>query len=160
MSALTFFVKIMDGVTGSYGHGDYAGYLPRGKRPGKWLPPVEPVLCKSGYHVCRDLREVLEHVGPDLFEVEVRGACEEGDDKACHEQIRLVRRVPEWTETTLRLWAVDCARLAANRYAASGQRALIHATLDTVVAFIEGCVDQAAQPAAWAAARVAAGDAA
>ena len=78
------FYKTMNGTKGAYGFGDYEGYLPKGKRPGKWLPRQDPVLCKSGYHVCRDLGEVIEHIGQDLYEVEVKGACVEGDDKAAH----------------------------------------------------------------------------
>lgn len=65
--------KTMNGTAGAYGHGDYSGYLPRGSRPGKWLPPVKPVLCESGYHSCEDPLGLLVHYGPELYAVEVRG---------------------------------------------------------------------------------------
>ena len=106
--------KTLDGTRGSYGHGDYADYMPNGKRPGKWLPKVEPVLCESGYHVCDSPLDCLAHYGPDLYEVEVRGACEVGDDKQAWEQMRLVRWNPHWTDETLRIFAVDCARHVAH----------------------------------------------
>ena len=102
------FLKTMDGTAGAYGHGEW--FLPVGKRPGKWMPKVKPVLCESGYHVCRDLSEVLTHAGPELYEVEVRGTCVEGEDKAAWEQARLVWRVAEWNPTTCYLFNIDCAR--------------------------------------------------
>ena len=149
------YYKTMDGTTGAYGHGEWD--LPRGKRPGKWMPKVMPVLCESGYHVCRDLNEVITHAGPELYEVEVRGACDAGDDKACYEQARLVRRIPEWDQRTMRLWAIDCARRVVYL---SPDHELLDAVLDVCVAYVEfGEEWAAARAAAWAAAR-AAGDAA
>lgn len=129
--------KTLNGNTGAYGHGDYAAYLPTEDGPGPWLPPVKPVLCRSGYHVCRTLEEVVIHLGRDLYEPEVRGDSDEGEGKAAWEQIRLLRRVPEWNEQTLRLFAVDCARLAVSRYGRAGQRGLLNACLDVYVARAE-----------------------
>lgn len=129
--------KTLNGNTGAYGHGDYAAYLPTEDGPGPWLPPVKPVLCRSGYHVCRTLEEVVIHLGRDLYEPEVRGDSDEGEDKGSWEQIRLLRRVPEWNEQTLRLFAVDCARLAVSRYGRADQRGLLHACLDVYVARAE-----------------------
>ena len=38
---------------GPYSEFDFSTYLPRGKRPGKWLPVVEQLeMCNSGYHAC------------------------------------------------------------------------------------------------------------
>jgi len=150
---MTLF-KTLNGTRGSFGHGDYTGYLPKGKRPGKWLPKVTPVLCESGYHVCRDLSEVLTHAGPELYEVEVRGTCVEGKDKAAWEQARLVKRVPEWDQRTMRLWAIDCARRVMY---ISPDHELLDAVLDVCVAYAEyGEEWAAARDAAWAAARHAA----
>ena len=154
------YYKTMDGTTGAYGHGEWD--LPRGKRPGKWMPKVMPVLCESGYHVCRDLNEVITHAGPELYEVEVRGACDAGDDKACYEQARLVRRIPEWDQRTMRLWAIDCARRVVYL---SPDHELLDAVLDVCVAYVEfgeewAAAWDAAWDAAWAAARDAARDAA
>jgi hypothetical protein len=148
--------KTLNGNAGAYGHGDYTDYMPHGKRPGKWLPAMKPVLCESGYHYCRNLSEVIEHMAADLYEVEVRGEDIAGDDKGAAEQMRLLRRIPEWNETTARLFAVDCARIAVIRYAYADQRELLHACLDTVVGWAEGGVDDAAYNAAYDAAHAAA----
>src|SRR5574343_1805475 len=97
--------KTLDGTAGAYGHGDYTDYLPKGKRPGKWLPKVKPELCESGYHYCTNPLDCLSHYGPDLYDVEVRGTVVTGADKSAAEQMRLVRRVDCWTEENLRLFA-------------------------------------------------------
>ena len=148
--------KTMNGTHGSYGHGEW--YLPVGKRPGKWMPKVKPALCVSGYHVCRDLSEVLMHPGPELYEAEVRGEHVDGDNKSAWEQARLIRRVPEWNERTLRLFVVDCARMVAHLTA---DPELTNAVLDICVAYVEfGESWAAAAVAAGAAAEAAAWDAA
>ena len=154
--------KTLNGTKGAYGYGDYTDYLPHGKRPGKWLPKQRPILCESGYHVCRDLTEVVVHLAGEIYEVEVRGFCVEGDDKSTHEQMRFLRRLyaDTWTETAQRLFGVDCARLVTNRFAAVSQRACLHAALDTIVGFAEGRVDEAAWSAAESAAESAARSAA
>ena len=152
--------KTMHGTAGAYSHGDYTGYMPRGKRPGKWLPKVQPKLCVSGYHYCRDLKEALAHTGPDLFEVEVRGAQVSGSDKAAAEQMRLLRRVPEWNERNLRHFACDCAE-SALEYAQDDQRELLQACIEVTRAYADWPDEwDAARAAAWDAAGAAAWDAA
>ena len=108
--------KTLNGHIGAYGYGDYTGYLPT-KRPGKWLPKVTPILCRSGYHVCAELEQLVRHLGEDIYEVEVRGESDRGDDKSAHEQMRLLRRVyaDTWTPETQRLFAADCARIGTRR---------------------------------------------
>jgi hypothetical protein len=116
------------------------------------------------------MAELASHISAEIYEVEVRGTCVEGSDKAAYEQVRLLHRLwaDTWTERTARLFAADCARLAANRFADVNQRALIHATIDTVIGFADGRVDDAAESAAesaagsaaWSAARSAAESAA
>ena len=157
--------KTLKGTAGAYGHGDYSDYLPNGKHPGKWLPKVTPVLCVSGYHYCTDPLGCLTHYGPDLYEVEVRGEVVTGDDKSAAEQIRLMRRIEGWNDENLRLFAVDCARIAVNRYVQDDQRGLLHACLDVTTAYAEygeewAAAWAAARDAAWAAARAAARSAA
>lgn len=43
----------------------------------KWLPPVEPVLCHSGYHFCRDWNDLatwlVQAWGTELWVIKVRG---------------------------------------------------------------------------------------
>jgi len=160
------FYKTMNGTAGAYGHGEW--HLPIGKRPGKWMPKVKPRLCASGYHVCRDLSEVLTHAGPQLYEVEVRGECALGDDKAAYEQARLLRRIPEWNERNLRHFACDCAE-SVLKYAQDDQRDLLQACIDVTRAYADwpnewaaarAAARAAAEAAARAAARAAAEDAA
>ena len=98
-------------LMGAYGHGDYSGYIPGGKRPGKWLPKVtDPVICRRGYHVT-DLEHLLTHWALDatLYEVECRGAVALGADKSAWEQIRLVRVVGQATHPLMVTFACDCA---------------------------------------------------
>ena len=133
--------KTMNGTVGAYGHGDYTDYLPTLKkdgtyRPGKWLPKVQPVLCESGYHGCRNLEEVLEHTARDLYEIEHRGAEDTGNDKAAWEQIRFLRPVLGWNERNLRLFSVDCARSVAHTIP-DAERGLYDAILDIYVAYAE-----------------------
>jgi hypothetical protein len=108
----------MDGTSGVYGHGTWS--LPTQnddgtQTPGEWMPPTRPILCESGYHYCRDMSDLLAHLGPDIYEVEVRGEVDDGDDKACTSEARLLRRVwaDTWTPESQRLFAVDCARQVA-----------------------------------------------
>jgi hypothetical protein len=147
------FYKTLNGTAGSYGHGDYTGYLPNGKRPGKWLPKLKPELCESGYHGCDDVLDCLRHYGAHLYECEWRGATVAGDGKRAVEQMRFLRKFHGWTEENLRLFAVDCARIAVNRY---GDDEILHACLDVTVGWVFGYCDGTAQAAAWAAAQAAA----
>jgi len=78
--------------------------------PGDWMPAIEGelVLCANGYHLCRD-GQVLEWLGPALFEVEYRGEVVTGDDKIVVREARLLRRFEAWNEHGARLFACDCA---------------------------------------------------
>jgi len=157
--------KTMDGTAGAYGHGEW--FMPVGKRPGKWMPKVPAVLCESGYHYCDDPLDLLHHYGPDLYEIEVRGEVVRGDNKSCAEQARLLRRVPAWSDYTLRMFAIDCARRVAYLVKDDDEREWYGATLDLLTGFaefgtggVEGAAWGAARDAAWDAALGAARDAA
>jgi len=175
--------KTMNGQAGAYGHGEWSmpTQTPEGEwLPGEWMPPVKPALCASGYHVCRNMTEVVVHLSAEIYEVEVRGEHDDGDDKAAYEQARLVRRLwaDTWTEQAQRLFAVDCARTVAEL---SPDPDLTHAALDIVTArtlyghewaaaegaagaavwvAAENAAENATWAAAWGAAQEAAGDAA
>ncbi len=147
--------KTMDGTSGVYGHGEWS--LPTQNEdgswtPGEWMPRVPAVLCESGYHYCRDMSDLLAHLGPEIYDVEVRGTVVEGDDKACAREARLVRRMwaDTWTPETQRLFAVDCARRVAYL---TGNPGLTNACLDV-------CAAYAMYGDEWAAVRDAARDAA
>jgi hypothetical protein len=86
-------------------------HLPKGNRPGKWMPRVpNPVACERGYHVCTALQLLTGNwLGPEIWIVEVRGAADySANDKSCHEQARIIAPT-QWNETTARLFAADCA---------------------------------------------------
>jgi len=56
------------------------------------------------------------------------------DDKVVVRRARITSVCEHWTERTRRLFAVDCTRLAANRYTEEDQRERLHAVLDVMVA--------------------------
>ena len=88
---------------------DYTPYLSKNGRPGKWLPKVDGLeLCASGYHGCKD-GDILEYPNANIYEIETKGAIQEGDDKFTAQQIRLIRKCEGWNEVTARLFACDCA---------------------------------------------------
>ncbi len=96
--------------TGPYSNFDFTPYLPKGDKPGKWLPAVDALeMCNSGYHVC-DADHLPEWANANLYEVEVKGRKLEGDDKSAHRQIRFVRKIDTWNDKTARLFACWCAR--------------------------------------------------
>lgn len=90
------------------GRGEW--FLPKGKRPGKWMPAVkgDVVPCINGYHLCR-ASNLLSWLGPTIYEAEYKGELVEGDDKVVVRQARLVRKCGNWNSTTARLFAADCA---------------------------------------------------
>ena len=96
------------GKDGRYIYGD-GWHLPKGKRPGKWMPVVEElVVCELGYHLCR--RQDLVHwLNEEIYEAEYRGERIDEGYKIVVSQARLLRKVTAWNETTARLFACDCA---------------------------------------------------
>lgn len=109
MSNMIGYKALGPGATACHG-GTGSWHRPSGERPGKWMPLVkDPVPCERGYHLCRDLRDALRWLGPELWVAEGRGAMVEADDKVCVAQARLLRRVETWNERTARLFAADCA---------------------------------------------------
>ena len=79
--------------------------------PGEWTTPVEGKLelCENGYHLCDGERQLVEWLGPDIYEAEYRGDRVDGDDKIVVRQAHLIRKVDAWNERTARLFACDCA---------------------------------------------------
>ncbi len=59
------------GHDGSACMGSGYWHLPKGKRPGKWMTPIEGELvpCQNGYHLCREA-DLLDWLGPAIFEAE------------------------------------------------------------------------------------------
>lgn len=87
------------------GHAPYSGvkyHLPKGSRPGKWMPLVERLEeCVSGYHACRE-EDLAKWIEDRLFECELSGNIREFKDKVCAQQIRLIREVKlNWRELAI-----------------------------------------------------------
>jgi hypothetical protein len=93
-----------------YGNPNFKWSLPRGKRPGEWMPPIngELVLCENGYHACRR-GDLLDWLGPNIYELEYRGEIIEGGGKVVVSEARLTHHFKAWNEQTARLFACDCA---------------------------------------------------
>ena len=146
----------VDGSPCTKGTGTYA--LPRGDRPGKWMPVQTPVvLCARGYHGCR-AEHLLEWLGPTLWLMEGRGEIVEARNKVACSEARIVRRVETYTERPLRLFAADCAervlwRFEAERPGDSRPRLAIEAARAYVGGEIGRDELAAAGDAAWDAPR-------
>jgi hypothetical protein len=108
MTKITYYkVLAADGCSPAHG-GTGKWFLPKGKRVGKWMPAIKPVLCQQGYHFVT-FDQLPRWIGPTLYEVEVRGEVLTAKDKSVAEQARLIKRVDTWNKKTLRLFAADCA---------------------------------------------------
>lgn len=106
---MTTFYKVLDedGTSPVVGH---KWPLPEDGKPGRWVKATGPLaLCENGVHLCDGERQLLNHLGPVIYEAEVRGERIDGDDKIAVREARLVRRVPRWNERTARLFACLCA---------------------------------------------------
>ena len=107
MNITLYKVLNYDGKPIHGGKGSYS--LPTTDKPGKWMPPIKPVPCISGYHLCRGAEHLVHWLGPVIWGVEVRGEIVEDDNKVVCESVRLMARVDTWNEKTARLFAADCA---------------------------------------------------
>ncbi len=91
-----FFKVLRDHLACHGGSFDYSGYMPKGRRPGKWTPEVEGGVraCSRGYHSCtpEQLGAWLRG-GDEMFEVEYREPPIVQSDKVVGGQMRIVRRV-------------------------------------------------------------------
>jgi hypothetical protein len=127
-------------------------------RPGTWLTVKPPLIpCQRGLHVCT-IRQVPEWVGPALFTVEVSGLRLDARDKIVVQWARLLARVENWNDRTLRLWACDCAERALDRASVDDPRSRNALAVARAYANGEATAEQLA--AAWNAARAAASAAA
>jgi hypothetical protein len=95
MEQPTYYKVLKDGQACHGGTFDYSEYLPKGKRPGKWLPAVERVIpCCSGYHACEDKSLVTWlYGGNEIWVVEFRETPLRNYDKVVGAQMRFVRKV-------------------------------------------------------------------
>ena len=86
--------------------------LPHGKRPGQWLPTVERdlVTYENGYEVYTP-KQLLQYLGPAIWEVEVRGELLETGKVTMVREARIIAPTC-WNEHSARLFACDCAERA------------------------------------------------
>jgi hypothetical protein len=131
-------------------------YLPRGKRPGRWMPIIDELVpCHSGYHLCR-ARDLLMWLNSTIYEAEARGTQIVCSSKVVVAQARLLKSL-NWNESIARLFACDCTARAlarTNKFDARSVQAVI-----VVRRYARGLATQKELAAARAAARTAARDA-
>ena len=108
-----------DGEACHGGSGEW--HLPKGKRPGKWMPPIKGDLvpCRKGYHLCRE-QDLVYWLNAQIYTVEHRGEFVERDDKVVVREARLLHRVTTWNARTARLFAADCAERVLHLYERKG----------------------------------------
>jgi hypothetical protein len=116
------------------------------------MPAIEGELvpCKNGYHGARDA-QVLEWLGPELYEMEYRGTVIDAGDKVVGREARLLWRITTWNERTSRLFAVWCARHALSSVSDPDPRSVAACDIAERYANSEASPDEL--DAAWDAAR-------
>ena len=153
-----FKVLGRDGSACHGGHGKWS--LPDGDMPGEWMPRIkDPEPCERGYHLCRR-GDLLNWLGPTIYEAEARGRIVVGGDKVVCEAARLLRRM-NWDDRVARLFAADCAERATKYWTApEGVTWHPRQTIAVVRRYAVGrATDEelaAARDAAWAASSAAA----
>jgi hypothetical protein len=140
-------------------------YLPKGKRPGKWMPKLDDLEpCVRGYHL-RRVDDLPQWIARTLWLVEYRGERIDAENKVVVAQARLIRQLTGWNTRTARLFAADCAeRVLPNWEKKHPGDDRIRKTIETVRQYAndEATKDElrAAYSAARSAARLAADPAA
>ena len=76
----------------------------------------ELVLCENGLHLCDGEEQLLEWLGPAIYEAEYEGERLDGNDKAVVRRARIIRKLDTWNERTMRLFACDCAERVLHLY--------------------------------------------
>jgi len=104
------------GAGGTCIHGIGSWSLPHDGQPGEWMPYIKVLYpCESGYHVCESVDSLLEWLGQEIYEVEVRGErVEKSSGVGVYHEARLLRRVETWNDRTARLFACDCVERVAH----------------------------------------------
>lgn len=153
MSATLYKVTLPDGSACHGGTGKW--FLPRGRRPGSWMPTVWVKPCFSGYHVCTvgQLLDSWLTSGCTVWEVEIRGETQTQPEKTVAAEARLLR--PVLTPVQQLLVVSDFAAHVAHLNDDPRVWAAIKATRD----YAHGRIDSAALSAAlYAAGRAARSD--
>ena len=121
----------------------------------------ELVLCENGLHLCDGEEQLLEWLGPAIYEAEYEGERLDGNDKVVVRRARIIRKLDTWNERTVRLFACDCAERVLHLYEEkySDDKRPRHA-IEIARRYVNGEVSKDELYAARAAARAAAMDAA
>ncbi len=108
--------KVLNENGQSCNGGNAQWFLPKGDRPGKWMPETkgELVPCINGYHLCRPA-DLIEWLGPRIWLAEYRGGVATSDNKIVVRQARLIKRLP-WDDSIARHFAADCAYRSLSIY--------------------------------------------
>lgn len=90
--------------------------LPKGNRPGKWMPAIKGPLvpCLHGYHLCR-CTDLIKWLGSNIYEAEYRGELVKDNNKVVVREVRLLRRM-NWDDSIARHFACDCAERVLHIY--------------------------------------------
>ena len=157
---MIFYKFLREGRGAVYGYGAWP-------EVGVWTPTIEPILCESGWHLCRPDDVARWCAAAEMYAAEVApgAVVVGGDDKIVASSARLVRRIDTWTPTLAAAWAAECAERVASLRAANGRasdyanEAAQSATRATNTAAIAAlAAASAAENAAAAAARLADAD--
>ena len=91
-------------------------FLPKGNRPGKWMPAIKGPLvpCLHGYHLCR-CTDLIKWLGSNIYEAEYRGELVKDNNKVVVREVRLLRRM-NWDDSIARHFACDCAERVLHIY--------------------------------------------
>lgn len=157
MSSSQFGYKVLneDGTPFHGGKGRW--HLPNGELPGLWMPEISPVPCRQGYHYCRNTKDLLNWLGPVIYQIEVAGKIINSDNKAVAEKARLIKKL-NWNEKSARLFAADCAERQLKQIPLLSREPFIN-SIRSARDFANGLISQKKLNAAWDAARAAAWDA-
>ena len=150
-AVLHYKVLNNDGTCCNGGTGKW--YLPQGKSPGKWMPPVHDIqLCARGYHLCT-LEQLIPFLGPAIYVAEGRGPHVEDESKSAWSEARLLYRTV-WDAKAARLFASDCAEhvlpIYEKRYPSDTR---VRDCISTARQYALGIATEKQLAAAWAAAR-------
>jgi hypothetical protein len=151
---------------GSCCHGGNGKWnLPKGKRPGKWMPVIKGDIkpCRNGYHLCRS-KDLLGWLNATIYEAEAGSERVAETNKVVVRKARLLRKVDNWNEKTARMFACDCAARVLHFYERKYDDPRVRNCIEVARLYANGkathddlaAARAAARAAAWAAARAAA----
>jgi hypothetical protein len=107
--------KVLNQDGGCCHGGSGAWPLPTQREDGSWEPGAwlevtgELAPCENGLHLCDGEEQLLDWLGPAIFEAEYEGERIDAGNKIVVRMARLVCRIEAWNERGARMFACDCA---------------------------------------------------